>query len=71
MMIKEIVLTPFIHHVHDFPDEGLAIGIDGKLYFVDHEDYGKFVNKVLELGFEGTEEHKLEAYRRGEDVNWD
>lgn len=71
MMIKEIVLTPFIHHVHDFPGEGLAIEIDGKLYFVDHEDYDKFVNKVLELGFEGIEEHKLEAYSRGEDVNWD
>lgn len=71
MMIKELVFSPFIHHIHEFPGEGLAIEVEGEIYFVDYDDYTKFVNKVMELGFEGIKEHKQEAYSRGEaDVDW-
>lgn len=71
MMTKRLVVRPFKHRIHEFPGEGLAIVIEGELYFVDYGDYNKFVNKVMELGFEGIKEHRQEAYSRGEaDVDW-
>lgn len=70
-MIKELVFSPFTHHIHEFPGEGLIIEVEGEIYFVDYDDYTKFVNKVMELGFEGIKEHRQEAYSRGEaDVDW-